>query len=157
MASRILGMGDIISLVERAQETVDEEKTKKLQKKIRKNEFTLQDFYDQLQQVKKMGSIQDLLGMIPGVGSQLKDVDLDPKALTRIEAIICSMTPRERDKVNLIDASRKRRISAGSGTSVQDINKLLKQFDSMKMMMKRMNKLAGKRGQMAALRNIMPF
>jgi signal recognition particle subunit SRP54 len=157
MASRILGMGDIISLVEKAQETVNFEDSKKLQKKIRKNEFTLQDFLDQLQQIKKMGSVKDLLAMIPGVGSQIRDVEIDNGAFTKIEAMINSMTKKEREKVHLIDASRKRRICIGSGTTVQDINKLLKQFDSMKMMMKRMNKMAGKRGQMAAMRNMMPF
>ncbi len=154
MASRILGMGDIVSLVERAQETVDQEKTRKLEKKIRKNAFTLQDFLDQLHQIKKMGPLQDLLAMIPGVGSQLKGADIDNKALDKIEAIICSMTFQEREKPQIIDGSRKRRISAGSGTSVQEINRLLKQFDSMKSMMKRMNKIAGKRGQTAALRNM---
>lgn len=157
MASRILGMGDIISLVEKAQEVVDAEKSRKLERKIRKNAFTLQDFLDQLRQIKKMGSLQDLISMIPGVGTQLKDVDVDSNALKRIEAIICSMTSAERNKPSLIDGSRKRRISLGSGTSVQDINKLLKQFDSMKTMMKRMNKIAGKRGQMAAMRNLTPL
>ena len=157
MASRILGMGDIVSLVEKAQEVVDAEKSRKLEKKIRRNAFTLQDFLDQLRQIKKMGSLQDLISMIPGVGTQLKDVDVDANALEKIEAIICSMTFAERNKPNLIDGSRKRRISLGSGTSVQDINKLLKQFDSMKTMMKRMNKIAGKRGQMAAMRNLTPF
>ncbi|MFP4416573.1 MAG: signal recognition particle protein [Chitinivibrionales bacterium] len=154
IASRILGMGDIVSLVERAQETVDEDKSRKLEKKIRKNAFTLQDFLDQLNQIKKMGPLQDLLAMIPGVGSQLKGADIDNKALDKIEAIICSMTMQEREKPQIIDGSRKRRISAGSGTSVQEINRLLKQFDSMKSMMKRMNKIAGKRGQAAALRNM---
>jgi signal recognition particle subunit SRP54 len=157
MASRILGMGDIVTLVEKAQETVDVEESKKLQKKIRKNEFTLQDFMNQIQQIKKMGSIQELMAMIPGVGSQMRDVDFDTGALKKIEAMISSMTRREREKSHLIDASRKRRICAGSGTTVQDINKLLKQFDSMKTMMKRMNKLSGKRGQMAALRQMMPM
>ncbi len=157
MASRILGMGDIVSLVEKAQEVVDAEKSRKLEKKIRKNAFTLQDFLDQLRQIKKMGSLQDILSMIPGVGSQLKDADVDSDALKKIEAIICSMTFTEREKPNIIDASRKRRISAGSGTAVQEINKLLKQFDSMKTMMKRMNKIAGKRGHNAAMRNMMPF
>ncbi len=157
MASRILGMGDIVSLVEKAQEVVDAEKSRKLERKIRKNAFTLQDFLDQLRQIKKMGSLQDLISMIPGVGTQLKDVDVDSNALKKIEAIICSMTIAERNKPGLIEGSRKRRISLGSGTSVQDVNKLLKQFDSMKTMMKRMNKIAGKRGQMAAMRNLTPF
>jgi signal recognition particle subunit SRP54 len=157
MASRFLGMGDIISLVERAQETVDVEASKKLEKKIRKNIFTLQDFLDQLRQIKKMGSLGDLLSMIPGVGKQLQGAEVDNGALNKIEAIICSMTNMEREKPQLIDGSRKRRIAAGSGTTVQDINKLLKQFDAMKDMMKRMNKIAGKRGQAAALRSLSPF
>jgi signal recognition particle subunit SRP54 len=157
MASRILGMGDIVTLVEKAQEVVDEKDERKLTRKLRKNAFTLQDFLDQLQQIKKMGPLQDLLSMIPGVGSQLKDADVDPKALTRIEAIIRSMTPQERERPQIIDGSRRRRISSGSGTSVQDVNKLLKQFDSMRTMMKRMNKIAGKRGRSAAMRNMMPF
>jgi len=157
MASRILGMGDIVSLVEKAQEVVDAEKSKKLERKIRKNAFSLQDFLEQLRQIKKMGSLQDLLAMIPGVGSQLQNTEVDAGALKRIEAIICSMTITEREKPTIIDGSRKRRISLGSGTSVQDVNKLLKQFDSMKTMMKRMNKIAGKRGQAAAMRNLFPF
>ncbi len=157
MASRILGMGDIVSLVEKAQEVVDAEKSKKLERKIRKNAFTLQDFLEQLRQIKKMGSLQDLLAMIPGVGSQLRNTEVDAGALKKIEAIICSMTVVEREKPSIIDGSRKRRISMGSGTSVQDVNKLLKQFDSMKSMMKRMNKIAGKRGQAAAMRNLFPF
>lgn len=157
MASRILGMGDIISLVERAQETVDVEASKKLEKKIRKNIFTLQDFLDQLRQIKKMGPLGDLLSMIPGVGKHLQGAEVDNGALNKIEAIICSMTNMEREKPQLIDGSRKRRIAAGSGTTVQDINKLLKQFDAMKDMMKRMNKIAGKRGQAAALRSLSPF
>ncbi len=157
MSSRILGMGDIVTLVEKAQEVVDYEKSKKLEKKIRKNAFSLQDFLDQLQQIKKMGSIQELIAMIPGVGSQLKDVDVNSDSLKKIEAIIYSMTFKEREKPNIIDGSRKLRISKGSGTSVQEINKLLKQFGSMKTMMKRMNKIAGKRGHMAAMKNIMPF
>lgn len=157
MASRILGMGDIVSLVERAQETIDIEKSKKIERKIRKNLFTLQDFLEQLRQIKKMGPLSDLLAMIPGVGNYLKDTEIDNSAFNKIEAIICSMTFEERDKPNIIDGSRKKRIALGSGTSVQDVNKLLKQFDTMKTMMKRMNKIAGKRGQSAALRSMSPF
>jgi len=153
MASRILGMGDIVSLVERAQETVDLEHSKKLEKKIRRNMFTLQDFLDQLRQIKKMGSLGDLLSMIPGLGSQIKNTDMDSGMMVKIEAIICSMTVREREKPVIIDGSRKKRIAMGSGTTVQDINKLLKQFDSMKVMMKRMTKVIGKRGAGAAMRN----
>jgi len=157
MASRILGMGDIVSLVERAQETFDEEKSRKLEKKIRKNSFTLQDFLDQLQQIKKMGPLSDLLAMIPGIGNQLQGTDIDNSALKKIEAMICSMTVKEREKPHIIDGNRKRRIATGSGTTVQDINKLLKQFDSMRQMMKRMNKIAGKRGHAAAMRNLPSF
>jgi signal recognition particle subunit SRP54 len=154
MASRILGMGDIVSLVEKAQENFDLEKSKKLEKKFRKSTFSLQDFLDQLRQIKKMGSLSDLLSMIPGVGSQLAGTEVDDKALTRIEAMICSMTTDEREKPNIIDGSRRRRISMGSGTTVQDLNRLLKQFDSMKTMMKRMNKIGSKRGQTAAMKNM---
>jgi len=157
MASRILGMGDIVSLVEKAQESVDLEKSQKLEKKIRKNLFTLQDFLEQLRQIKKMGSVSELLAMVPGLGPQVKDAEIDNSALGRIEAIICSMTHEERDKPLIIDGRRKLRIARGSGTQVQDINRLLKQFDSMKMMMKRMNKIAGRRGQEAALRNMFPM
>jgi signal recognition particle subunit SRP54 len=157
MASRILGMGDIVSLVERAQETVDLEKTAKLEKKIRKNIFTLQDFLDQLKQIKKMGPLSELVSMIPGVGNQLAGAEMDNKALDKIEAIICSMTYTERDKPHIIDGQRRRRIASGSGTTVQDINKLLKQFDSIKVMMKRVNKIAGKRGQAAAMRSLSPY
>jgi signal recognition particle subunit SRP54 len=153
MASRILGMGDIVSLVEKAQETVDVEKSRKLEKKIRKSIFSLQDFLDQLQQIKKMGPLSELMAMIPGVGSQLKNMDVDNKALGRIEAIINSMTMEEREKPLIIDGNRRRRISAGSGTSVQDVNRLLKQFDSIKQMMKRMNKMVPRRGQEAALKS----
>jgi len=157
MASRILGMGDIVSLVERAQETFDEEKSRKLEKKIRKNSFSLQDFLEQLRQIKKMGPIGDLMAMIPGVGKALQGTEVDNNALNKIEAIICSMTYQEREKPQIIDGNRRRRIATGSGTSVQDVNKLLKQFDSMKQMMKRMNKIAGKRGQAAALRSLSSF
>jgi len=156
MASRILGMGDIVTLVERAQQEIDAEKAQKLEKKIRKNTFSLDDFLDQLRQIKKMGPLSDLLSMIPGVGAQMNGVTLDNTALAKIEAIICSMTPGEREKPFIIDGSRKRRISMGSGTTVQEVNRLLKQFDSMKTMMRRMSKIAGKRGQQAALRNLMP-
>lgn len=157
MAGRILGMGDVVSLVERAQENIDLEKSRKLERKIRKNLFSLQDFLDQLRQIKKMGPLSDLLSMIPGVGNYLKDTEIDNSAFNKIEAIICSMTFEEREKPNIIDGNRKRRIALGSGTTVQDVNKLLKQFDTMKTMMKRMNKIAGKRGQSAALRSMSPF
>jgi signal recognition particle subunit SRP54 len=157
MASRILGMGDIVSLVERAQESVDVEKSARIEKKIRKNLFTLGDFLDQLRQIKKMGPLSELMSMIPGMGNQLGSVEMDGKALDKIEAIICSMTRVEREKPVIIDGSRRRRIALGSGTAVQDVNKLLKQFDTIKVMMKRVNKIAGKRGQNAALRSLSPF
>ena len=157
VASRILGMGDIVSLVERAQETTDVEKNKKLEKKIRRNLFSLQDFLDQLRQIKKMGSMSELLAMIPGLGGRVDGAAIDGDMMARIEAIICSMTPREREKPLIIDGSRKKRIAMGSGTTVQDVNKLLKQFDSMKTMMKRMTKIAGKRGTTAAMKNLAPF
>ncbi|KMQ49898.1 signal recognition particle protein [Chitinispirillum alkaliphilum] len=157
MASRILGMGDVVSLVEKAEQNLDLEESKRLEKKIRKNIFTLQDFLEQLRQIKKMGPLNELLAMIPGVGNQMKDVQVDDKIFVRIEAIICSMTKKEREKPVIIDGSRKRRIASGSGTTVQDVNKLLKQFDTMKTMMKRMNKISGKRGQAAALKSLSPF
>jgi len=138
MADRILGMGDVVSLVERAQEQFDEEEARKIQKKIAKNQFGFDDFIKQIQQVKKMGSMKDLVGMIPGAGKALKDVDIDDDAFKGIEAIIHSMTPEERSIPSVIDGSRKKRIAKGSGTSVQQVNQLLKQFDQMSKMMKMM-------------------
>ncbi|MDT0684810.1 signal recognition particle protein [Autumnicola psychrophila] len=138
MADRILGMGDVVSLVERAQEQYDEEEARKLQKKIAKNKFGFDDFLNQLQQIKKMGSMKDLLGMIPGAGKMLKDVDIDDDAFKGIEAIIHSMTPEERSNPKIINSSRKKRIGKGSGTSVQEVNQLLKQFNQMGKMMKMM-------------------
>ncbi|MGB8373779.1 MAG: signal recognition particle protein, partial [Salegentibacter sp.] len=129
MADRILGMGDVVSLVERAQEQYDEEEARKLQKKIAKNKFGFDDFLNQLQQIKKMGSMKDLMGMIPGAGKMLKDVDIDDDAFKGIEAIIHSMTPEERSNPKIINSSRKKRIGKGSGTSVQEVNQLLKQFN----------------------------
>jgi len=157
IASRILGMGDIVSLVEKAQETVDREKSAKLEKKIRRNQFTLQDFLDQLRQIKKMGSLGEIASMIPGLGNQLAGAELDGSALVRTESLICSMTRKERDAPQIIDGRRRRRIAAGSGTTVQDVNRLLKQFDTMKTMMKRMSKIAGRRGQDTAVRSLSPF
>ena len=145
MADRILGMGDVVSLVERAQEQFDEEEARKLQKKIAKNQFGFDDFLKQIQQVKKMGSMKDLVGMIPGAGKAMKDVDIDDDAFKHIEAIIHSMTPGERSVPSSIDASRKRRIAKGSGTSVQQINQLLKQFDQMSKMMKMMQGGGGRK------------
>ncbi|GAB3337492.1 signal recognition particle protein [Marivirga atlantica] len=147
MAQRILGMGDVVSLVEKAQATFDEEEASRLSKKIRKNQFDFEDFLSQLQQIKKMGNIKDLLGMLPGMGKQIKDLDIDDDAFKPVEAIIRSMTPEERHNPELMNGSRKKRIATGSGTSVQEINNLLKQFKDMRKMMKTMNKLSGsKRG-----------
>ncbi|MFN3851585.1 MAG: signal recognition particle protein [Spirosomataceae bacterium] len=139
MASRILGMGDVISLVERAQQAFDEDEARRLNKKMRENKFDLTDFLGQLQQIKKMGNIKDLMGMIPGVGSAIKDVDISNDSFKPIEAIIQSMTPKEREKPEIIDGSRKKRIANGSGTSIQQVNNLLKQFEDMRKMMKKMN------------------
>lgn len=144
MADRILGMGDVISLVERAQAQFDEEEARKLQKKIAKNEFGFDDFLSQIQQVKKMGSMKDLVGMIPGVGKALKDVEIEDDAFKHIEAIIHSMTPVERKKPSILDAKRKQRIAKGSGTDIQQVNQLLKQFDQMSKMMKMMQGAQGK-------------
>ncbi|MFD2932727.1 signal recognition particle protein [Spirosoma flavum] len=139
MASRILGMGDVISLVERAQQAFDEDESKRISAKMRKNQFDFDDFLSQLQQIKKMGNVKDLLGMIPGMGKMIKDLDIDNDSFKPIEAIISSMTPIERSRPELIDGSRKKRIAAGSGTSIQQVNNLLKQFDEMRKMMKKMN------------------
>ena len=145
MADRILGMGDVISLVERAQEQYDEEEARKLQKKIAKNQFGFDDFLSQIQQIKKMGSMKDLVGMIPGAGKAMKDVDIDDDAFKGIEAIIHSMTPMERSTPTSINASRKKRIAMGSGTSVQEVNQLMKQFNQMSKMMKMMQGSGGKK------------
>jgi len=138
MADRILGMGDVVSLVERAQEQYDEEEARKIQKKIAKDQFDFEDFMKQIQQIKKMGNMKDLVGMIPGAGKALKDVDIDDDAFKGIEAIIQSMTPKERHNPKLINGSRKKRISKGSGTTIQDVNRLMKQFGDMSKMMKMM-------------------
>ncbi|CAM1347620.1 signal recognition particle protein [Tenacibaculum crassostreae] len=145
MADRILGMGDVVSLVERAQEQYDEEEARKLQKKIAKNQFGFDDFLNQINQIKKMGSMKDLVGMIPGAGKALKDVDIDDDAFKGIEAIIHSMTPSERSTPTIINASRKKRIAKGSGTSVQEVNQLMKQFDQMSKMMKMMQGGGGRK------------
>ena len=140
MADRSLGMGDIVSLVEKAQEQFDAEEAKKLQKKIAKNQFNFNDFLSQIQQIKKMGNIKDLASMIPGVGKALKDVDIDDDAFKGVEAIIYSMTPEERENPELINGSRRKRIASGSGTTIQDVNRLLKQFDESKKMMRMLSK-----------------
>ncbi|MFY8172516.1 MAG: signal recognition particle protein [Sphingobacteriaceae bacterium] len=136
MASRILGMGDVVSLVERAQEQFDAEESARIQKKIRKNQFDFGDFLNQLQQIKKMGNLKDLMGMIPGVGKMVKDIDISDDAFKHIEAIIHSMTPLERESPEVINGTRRKRIAMGSGRSIEEVNKLLKQFDDMKKMMK---------------------
>jgi len=155
IASRILGMGDVLTMIEKAQAVVDEKKAVELEKKLRKNQFTLEDFRDQMVQVRKMGSLSDLIGMIPGMGKlkQMKNVDVDESELVRIEAIINSMTPHERRQYNIINGSRRRRIADGSGTTVQDVNRLLKNYTQVMKMMKKLNK-----GGMRGLgRGMMPF
>ncbi|MGP1574587.1 signal recognition particle protein [Selenomonas sp.] len=153
MASRILGMGDVLSLIEKAQATFDAEEAKKMEKKLRKAEFTLDDFLAQMQKVRKLGSFEQILGMIPGMGGlkkqlQGQDIDLNGKEVRRIEAIIKSMTPKERADISIINGSRRKRIALGSGTRVQDVNKLLKQFNEMKKMMKQVKKMqGGKKGK----------
>lgn len=149
MADRILGMGDIVSLVERAQEQFDEEESRKLQKKIAKNTFDFNDFIKQIQQIKKMGNIKDLMGMIPGMGKMMKNVDIDENAFKGIEAIIHSMTPFERENPSEINGSRRKRIAAGSGTTVQEVNQLLKQFDETRKMMRMMTTSGGQKAMRA--------
>ncbi len=148
MAQRILGMGDIISLVEKAQEQFDEEQAKKLEKKIRRNQFDFQDFLDQLQQIKKMGNLKDLMAMIPGVGKAIKDIDISDDAFKGIEAIIHSMTPQERANPDLLDQRRKMRIAKGSGKDLNEVNTFMKQFDQMRSMMKMMNNMPMGTGRM---------
>ena len=154
MADRILGMGDIVSLVERAQEQFDEKEALKLQRKIQKNQFDFNDFLAQIQQIKKMGNIKDLAAMIPGVGKALKDVDIDDNAFKGIEAIILSMTPKERQHPELLNQSRKMRIAKGSGTNIQEVNRLVKQFDQTRKMMKMLT--GSKMGRMMAQMPKMP-
>lgn len=152
MASRILGMGDIVSLVEKAQETIDMEQAQKLEEKFRKNEFTLEDFADQLKQIKKLGSLESILGMIPGIGNKIKNLNIDDKMLVRMEAIVSSMTVKERVRPQILDGRRRMRVAKGSGTSVQDVNRLLKQFVDMQKMMKKMGKM-----NPSELMKMMPF
>jgi signal recognition particle subunit SRP54 len=153
MATRILGMGDIVSFVERAQEQFDEKQAAELQKKIQKNKFDFDDFLSQLNQIKKMGNIKDLLGMIPGMGKQIKDIDIDNDSFKKLEAIIQSMTPYERSNPEVLDGKRRKRIANGSGNSLQEVNQFIKQFDQMKKMMRQMQKMS-KMGKMAGR---MPF
>ncbi|HHT02993.1 MAG TPA: signal recognition particle protein [Bacteroidales bacterium] len=150
MASRILGMGDIVSLVEKAQEQYDEEQARKISKKLKTNDFNFNDFLTQINQIKKMGNIKDLMGMIPGVGKMMKDVDINDDAFKGIEAIIGSMTPFERESPAKIDGSRRKRIASGSGTTIEDVNRLLKQFEETRKMMK----MVGSGNKMNALKNI---
>ena len=156
MADRILGMGDVVSLVERAQEQFDEEEAKRLQKKIQKNKFDFNDFYNQIQQIKKMGNLKDLASMIPGVGKAIRDVDIDDNAFKGIEAIIQSMTPKERTNPEILNNIRRRRIAKGSGTDIQEVNRLLKQFDQTRKMMKMVtgSKMAGMMSRMKSLKNM---
>lgn len=154
MADRILGMGDIVTLVERAQEQYDEEEAKRLQKKIAKNKFDFDDFLGQIQQIKKMGNMKDLVGMIPGAGKALKDVDIDDDAFKGIEAIIRSMTLEERSNPHIIKGSRRQRIATGSGSSVNDVNKLLKQFEDMRKMMRVMSDKSKMNQMMRAMKNM---
>jgi len=136
IADRILGMGDVVSLVEKAQEQYDEEEARRLHKKMVKNQFNLDDFYQQIQQIKKMGNIKDLASMLPGVGKAIKDVDIDNSSFKGVEAIILSMTPYERENPSLLNGSRRKRVAAGSGTSLEEVNRLLKQFEGTRKMMK---------------------
>lgn len=154
MADRILGMGDIVSLVEKAQEQYDEEEARRIQKKIAKNKFDFNDFLGQINQIKKMGNMKDLVGMIPGMGKAMKDVDIDDDAFKGIEAIITSMTNEERENPHLIKGSRRQRIASGSGTSVNEVNKLLKQFEDMRKMMRIMNDKTKMSQMMRAMKNM---
>lgn len=154
MADRILGMGDVVSLVERAQEQFNEEEARKLQKKIQKDQFDFNDFLGQLHQIKKMGNVKDLLGMLPGMGKAIKDVDIQDDAFKHIEAIIYSMTPQERSNPAILNGQRKTRIAKGSGTSVQDVNKLLKQFEDTRKMMKMMSNPKNMMGMMKQFRGM---
>jgi signal recognition particle subunit SRP54 len=151
MASRILGMGDVVSLVEKAQEVFDEEEAARLNKKLRKNQFDFNDFLTQLEQVKKMGNMKDLLGMIPGMGKAMKDVNIDDNSFKPVEAIIRAMTLEERGNPDIINGSRKNRIATGSGTSIQQVNQLLKQFSDMRKLMKTMNKMGGGKRALSTL------
>jgi signal recognition particle subunit SRP54 len=157
MADRILGMGDVVSLVERAQDQYDEEKARKLQKKIAKNQFTFEDFLDQIQQIKKMGNMKDLMGMIPGMGKAVKNMDIDDDAFKGIEAIIHSMTVEERNDHKLLNGSRRKRIASGSGSTLQDVNQLVKQFEETRKMMKLMSNkknMAGLMKQMGGMKDM---
>ena len=155
MAQRILGMGDVISLVERAQQQFDEEEAKRINQKIRKNQFNFDDFLSQLEQIKKMGNLKDLVGMIPGMGKAMKDVEIDDNAFKPIEAIIKSMTPQERSQPELLNGSRRRRLAKGSGTDIQQVNNLMKQFEDMRKVMRTMNKMSQTKGGMQQMARMM--
>jgi signal recognition particle subunit SRP54 len=155
MAQRILGMGDVISLVERAQQQFDEDEAKRINAKIRKNQFNFDDFLSQLEQIKKMGNIKDLMGMIPGMSKAMKDVEIDDDAFKPVEAIIKSMTKQERANPDILNGSRKRRLAKGSGTDIQQVNALMKQFDDMRKMMRTMNKMSQTKGGMAQMAKMM--
>jgi signal recognition particle subunit SRP54 len=151
MAGRILGMGDVVSLVEKAQQSFTEEEARLLNAKMRKNQFDFNDFLKQLEQIKKMGNMKDMLGMIPGMGKAMKDVDINDDSFKPVEAIIRSMTLEERENPEKLNSSRKNRIAKGSGTSIQQVNQLLKQFEDMRKMMKMMNKMGGGKRALSAL------
>ena len=151
MASRILGMGDVMSLIEKAEKQVSEKEAAALAQKLQDNSFDLNDMLDQFKQIRGMGNLKEMLGMIPGVGRQLRDVDIDERQFARVEAIILSMTPDERRRPALINPSRKKRIAAGCGQRVEDVNRLLKQYDSMRQLMKQFGKGKGKKGGRAML------
>ena len=152
MASRILGMGDVLSLIERVESEMDQKKAEEAARKLEENRFDMNDLLEQFRQIKKMGSLKSILSMLPGMDKQLRDVDIDDRQLLRIEAIIKSMTKKEREKPDIINASRRRRIAAGSGMRVEDVNKLLRQYEQMKKMFKQMNTKGGKRRMMHNLR-----
>jgi len=156
MAQRILGMGDVISLVERAQSVFDEEESRRINQKIRKNQFNFDDFISQLEQIKKMGSMKDLMGMIPGMGKVMKDVDISDDAFTPIESIIKSMTPKERANPDIINGNRRKRLASGSGRTIQEVNNLMKQFEDMRKMMNMMNKSGGKMKGLPDFGKMMP-
>lgn len=153
MASRILGMGDVLSLIERVESEIDEKKAEEAAKKLQENKFDMNDLLDQFQQIKKMGPLKNVLSMLPGMDKQMRDVDIDDRQMLRIEAVIKSMTKKERAKPDIINASRRRRIAAGAGVKVEDVNKLLRQYEQMKKMFRQMNTKGGKRNLMRGMRN----
>ena len=152
MASRILGMGDVLSLIERVESEIDQKQAEETAKRLEQNKFDMNDLLSQFQQIKKMGSIKSLLSMLPGMDKQLRDVDIDDRQMLRVEAVIKSMTKKEREKPDIINASRRRRIAAGAGVKVEDVNKLLRQYEQMKKMFKQMNTKGGKRNLMRGMR-----